>query len=120
MKHDTPNINSTLSYIPQGALFSYPDITHLEENHVAMQKDRSERLKLAINDLCIGKRIHAELKRQGRTTTWLAKQLCMERTSLYYIFRQNSIDVTLLMRISYFLEHNFLHDVANVFEAYEL
>ena len=120
MKHDTPNINSTLSYIPQGALFSYPDITHLEENHAAMQKNRNERLKLAISSMQIGQRIQKELKLQGRTVSWLARQLCMERTSLYYVFRQNSIDMELLLRISCHLNHNFLQEVNDVYKAYGL
>ncbi|MBQ0119632.1 MAG: XRE family transcriptional regulator [Bacteroidales bacterium] len=64
--------------------------------------------------------MHEELKHQGRTVTWLAKQLGMERASLYYTFRQNSIDVEFLLRISCFLEHNFLQDVADVFKAYGL
>ena len=59
-------------------------------------------------------RINEELKRQGRNVSWLARQLCMERTSLYYTFRQNSIDVELLLRISSFLGHNFMQDVAEM------
>ena len=85
-----------------------------------MQLDRSERLKLAIAELHIGQRIHDELKRQGRTVSWLARQLCVERTSLYYTFRQNSIDTELLLRISSLLGHNFLQDVADVYKAYGL
>ena len=85
-----------------------------------MQLDRSERLKLAIAELHIGQRIHDELKRQGRTVNWLARQLCVERTSLYYTFRQNSIDTELLLRISSLLGHNFLQDVADVYKAYGL
>ena len=85
-----------------------------------MQKDKAERLKLAINDLQIVKRIQTELKQQGRTVTWLAKQLGMERTGLYYTFRQNSVDLELLLRISAFIGHNFLQDVADVFKAYGL
>lgn len=81
---------------------------------------KTERLEQAVNDLRIGQRIHEELKRQGRTVTWLARQLCMERTSLYYTFRQNSIDMELLMRISAFIGHNFLQDVADVYKAYGL
>ena len=120
MEQDTPIINATLSYVPQGAFYSHPDITHTVEVPPVTQKDRSERLKLAQNDLRIGQRIHEELKRQGRTVTWLAQQLCMERASLYYTFRQNSIDLELLLRISAFMEHNFLQDVADVFKAYGL
>ena len=81
---------------------------------------RTERLELAMNDLRIGQRIHAELKQQGRTVTWLAQQLNMERTSLYYTFRQNSIDLQLLLRISAFTNHNFLQDVADVYKTYGL
>ncbi len=120
MEQDTPIINATLSYVPQGAFYSHPDITHTVEVPPVTQKDRSERMKQAIKELRIGQRIHAELKRQGRTVTWLAQQLCMERTSLYYTFRQNSIDLELLMRISAFTEHNFLQDVADVYKAYGL
>lgn len=83
-----------------------------------MQLDRSERLKLAVGELSIGKRIHEEVKRQGRNVAWLARQLGVERTSLYYTFRQNSIDVELLLRISYFLEHNFLQDMADMYKSY--
>ena len=120
MEQDTPIINATLSYIPQGALYSHPNITHTVEEPFVTQKDRSERLEQAIKDLRIGQRIHEELKRQGRTVTWLAQQLGVERTSLYYTFRQNSIDLALLMRISFHLNYNFLQDVADVFKAYGL
>ena len=103
-----------------GIFQSHPDVVHPVVNPNVMQLDRNERLKLAMNDLRIGQRIHAELKQQGRTVTWLAQQLNMERTSLYYTFRQNSIDVTLLLRISAFIGHNFLQDVADVYKAYGL
>ena len=85
-----------------------------------MQLDKTERLELALNDLQIGKRIQTELKRQGRTVAWLARQLDVERTSLYYTFRQNSIDLALLMRISFHLNYNFLQDVADVYKSYGL
>ena len=79
-----------------------------------------DRLRKAVEEMRIGQRIHNELKRQGRTVTWLAQQLDMERPSLYYTFRQNSIDMELLMRISFVLNHNFLFDVAGVYSAYSL
>ena len=49
-----------------------------------MTLDRNERLKLAIKELSIGRRIREELRIQGRTVSWLARQLNMERTSLYH------------------------------------
>ena len=103
-----------------GIFQSHPDAVHPVVNPNVMQLDRNERLKLAMNDLRIGQRIHAELKQQGRTVTWLAQQLNMERTSLYYTFRQSSIDLQLLLRISSFIGHNFLQDVADVYKAYGL
>ena len=103
-----------------GIFQSHPDVVHPVVNPNVMQLDRIERLKLAMNDLRIGQRIHEELKQQGRTVTWLAQQLNMERTSLYYTFRQSSIDLELLLRISAFTNHNFLQDVADVYKAYGL
>lgn len=120
------NVQKDTNQIPLNSQGFYSNITngfgfyqeHPDEFRPdIMQFDRSERLKLAVGELHIGQRIHDELKRQGRTVSWLARQLGMERTSLYYTFRQNSIDVELLLRISYFLEHNFLQDVAEVFKT---
>ena len=85
-----------------------------------MTLGRNERLKLAIKELSIGSRIREELRIQGRTVSWLARQLCMERTSLYYTFRQNSIDTEMLLRISFFLNHNFLQDISDVYRKYGL
>lgn len=120
MEQDSPNINTTFSYIPQDTFFICSDTTQEVKEPAIVQSDRKERLRFAINDLQIGRRIRQELKRQGRSVAWLAQQLCMERTSLYYTFRQNSIDVETLLRISYYLEHDFLKDVADVYKKYGL
>lgn len=97
-----------------------PDASQAAARPDIMQKDKTERLESAIKDLQIGKRIQTELKEQGRSVSWLAKMLGMERSSLYYTFRQNSIDMELLLRISCLIGHNFLKDVYDVFIAYEL
>ncbi len=102
--------------IPQ----SRPGINQLAANPELMQMDGSKRLELAIANLQIGKRIQTELKQQGRSVSWLARQLDLERASLYYTFRQNSIDMELLMRISFVLNHNFLLDMAGVYSVYNL
>lgn len=81
---------------------------------------RNQRLALALNELNIGPRVRAELKQQGRSVVWLADQLCLQRTSLYYMFKQNSVNVVTLMRISAILGHNFLKDVNEIFEKYGL
>lgn len=120
MEKDTPIINTTLSNMPQEAFFTHPDITHVVKNPSVMQLDRNERLKMAVGELRIGQRIHEELKRQGRTVAWLARQLGVERTSLYYTFRQNSIDMELLYRISFFLEHDFFQDIRELYKSFRL
>lgn len=44
--------------------------------------------------------IEAELRRQERTPAWLARRINCERTNIYYIFRQQSINTDMLMLIS--------------------
>ena len=121
-KQKSPNLRGFYSSVSDGfGIFqSHPDVVQPVVNPNVMQLGRTERMNLAMNDLRIGQRIHAELKRQGRTVSWLARQLCMERTSLYYTFRQNSIDMELLMRISAYIGHNFLQDVADIYKKYGL
>lgn len=87
------------------------------------QQDKSplnenKTLQQMLAEMRIGSRIHGELKRQGRSVQWLAKNLGLQRTSLYYIFRQDSIDMELLLRISICLNHNFLQDVADVYKTF--
>lgn len=55
----------------------------------------------------IGKLIEEELRRQERTVTWFADKLCCERTNVYSIFKRQSIDTVLLLRISLILRRNF-------------
>ena len=98
----------------------HPELVHSLLKSEAVPLNEKDRLRKAVDEMRIGQRIHDELKRQGRTVTWLAQQLDLERPSLYYTFRQNSIDVGLLLRISAFIGHNFLQDVAEVYKAYGL
>ncbi|MBQ9076223.1 MAG: XRE family transcriptional regulator [Muribaculaceae bacterium] len=55
----------------------------------------------------IGQLIQQELYRQERTPAWLAKKINCERPNVYYIFRQESINTDMLLRISQALNHNF-------------
>lgn len=55
----------------------------------------------------IGQIIREELKLQGRTVTWLAKAINCDRTNIYNIFARESIDTSLLTRISKALNRNF-------------
>lgn len=55
----------------------------------------------------IGKIIEEELRRQERTPTWLARKINCERTNIYYIFRQSSINTEMLRLISQALQTDF-------------
>lgn len=61
-------------------------------------------------DLHIGHMIRAELDRQGRSASWLAKSIFCERSSIYKLFDRESIGIEQLMRISEVMNHNFLKD----------
>lgn len=100
--------------------FVHPDISHPVVPESVLQKDRNERLKMAVAEICIGQRIKKVLKERHRSVAWLARQLSMERTALYYIFRRNSINMELLLRISTYLGHNFIQDVSDVYNTYGL
>lgn len=60
-----------------------------------------------MSDTSIGSLIEAELHRQERTTVWFARKLGCNRTNAYKIFRRQSIDTELLMRISEILRYDF-------------
>ena len=55
----------------------------------------------------IGKIIEEEMLRQERSPAWLARKINCARPNIYYIFRQESINTDLLLRISKALNHNF-------------
>lgn len=63
-----------------------------------------------MKDVHIGQLIKTELKRQGRTASWLATKIFCEKSNIYKMFRRKSIDLDQLMRISEALNHNFLKD----------
>lgn len=62
----------------------------------------------------IGRAVKCVMKSQGRSAIWLAKQLNMDRSNVYDLFHRRSIDVVLLMRISFVLDYDFLHDCSNI------
>lgn len=57
----------------------------------------------------IGHLIKEELLRQERSAGWLAGKLYCDRTNIYKIFKRESIDTDLLLRISKILNHNFFY-----------
>lgn len=57
-----------------------------------------------------GREIQDLMRKQGRTTVWLARQLGCARTYVYRIYERPSIDTFLLLRISKILEHDFFEE----------
>ena len=57
--------------------------------------------------LVIGERIKQELKRQGKTSVWLAKQLSCHRTNICKVYGRASIDTRMLLHISKLLNYDF-------------
>lgn len=54
----------------------------------------------------IGKIIRKTLREQGRSVKWFAGQLPCDRTTVYKLFKKESIDTALLQRISEILNDN--------------
>ncbi len=59
----------------------------------------------------IGQNIRDELTRQGRSVSWLARQLNCTRAAVYRIMSKNSIDTYLLHTISVLLNRNFFAEI---------
>ena len=55
----------------------------------------------------IGHLIEAQLKRDERSVSWLARQIPCTRNHVYKIFRKASLDCALLLRISKVMQFNF-------------
>ena len=55
----------------------------------------------------IGHLIQAQLRKDGRTVVWLARQIPCTRNHLYKVFRKASLDCALLLRISKAMNFNF-------------
>lgn len=55
----------------------------------------------------IGTLIKEEMEKQDRTPAWLARKINCQRTNIYYIYANKSINTELLLKISQALHHNF-------------
>lgn len=70
---------------------------------------------MATQNLHIGQLIKAVFDESGMTVSEFARQIHLERSSIYGIFERPSIDSILLARISLVLKHNFLSDIEQHF-----
>ena len=53
----------------------------------------------------IGSIIKEKFEKHGASVSWFARQLCCDRTNIYSIFKRESIDTALLVKISIILEN---------------
>lgn len=65
----------------------------------------------------IGQLIEQELHRREHTVTWFARKLYCDRTNVYKIFRKQSLDTELLLRISIILECDFFRYYTDTYVA---
>lgn len=70
-----------------------------------------------IEDFHLGKLIKAELARQGRTATWLAKQVHCTPENIYKTYRQKWVTMPLLFEISKALDCDFFKACSEYLEA---
>lgn len=68
-------------------------------------------------DFHMGRLIKAELARQGRTATWLARQVHCTPENIYKVCRQQYVTMHLLFEISRALEHDFFRDCSSYLES---
>ena len=66
---------------------------------------------MATQNFHIGHLIKAVFDESGMTVSEFARQIHLERSTIYGIFERPSIDSMLLARISLVLKHNFLSDI---------
>ena len=70
----------------------------------------------SFGDIHIGQLIKTVFDESGMTVAELARQIHLERTTIYSIFERPSVDAILLVKISKALNHNFLADIEKICE----
>lgn len=60
----------------------------------------------------IGLLIKEELEKQERSISWFARKLSCDRSNVYRLFQKDSVDTSLLARISVLLNHDFFSDLS--------
>lgn len=63
-------------------------------------------------ELHVGQMIKDRMTSRGISASWLARQLCCERTNVYSIYRRRSVDTALLARLSMILEFDFFGEIS--------
>ena len=92
----------------------------LTKTRVPMNRNRPKIADIMGQPIHIGHIIQEELRTQGRTVTWLAKQLNLHRRACYRIFDSYSIDTQLLLRISELLGRDFFTEYSAILSTKEV
>jgi hypothetical protein len=66
----------------------------------------------------IGKKIKHKLEENKRSASWLAEQLNCDRTNIYELYRETTMDTLQLFRISVIAEFNFFDYYSDLFHEY--
>lgn len=59
------------------------------------------------NNIDIGKQIKEILLQQGKSVSWLARELGANRMACYRMFSKQSVDTEVLRRVSIILKYDF-------------
>jgi len=65
-------------------------------------------------EIHIGHLIQQKLQEQGRSITWLAKQLNYSRANMYQIFNKKWIDTDLLLKICKTINYDFFKHYSSI------
>ena len=65
-----------------------------------------------IEDIHIGQMIRTELKAQGRSVRWFSEAIHRDYSDVHKMFKRESIDLAMLIRISRLLHHDFLREIS--------
>ncbi len=69
-----------------------------------------------MQNIHIGNLIKEELQNQERSISWFARKLYCDRSNVYDIFKRESIDTELLLRISLILKRDFFQYYCRLYE----
>ena len=97
------------------ALFVYAPVKTPYYNIPAIRGNQWH--KAALQVMHIGQLIKQQMDLQGKTTSWLARELAYSRTNVYKIYDKKSIDTDLLLRISRLLQYDFFKTYSQVIEG---
>lgn len=67
----------------------------------------SNKKRMTYTPIHIGSIIEEVIREQGRSPSWIAKELCCDRTNIYNILKRESVDTNLLLKLSSILNYNF-------------